>query len=103
MVSPFLYANSMGTDYPDMPDVSRLTILSSVSILLLIDTLSPLIKNGFLLSGAVNFRVASVHPETPDETLLFSNSEKRDFLSWQGNQGVVRRRTSVRRTSKPED
>jgi hypothetical protein len=45
----------------------------------------------------------SVHPETPDETLLVSNSETRDFLSWLGNRGVVRRRTLVRRTSKPED
>ena len=45
----------------------------------------------------------SVHPETPDETLLVSNSETRDFSSWQGNQGVARRRTSVRRTSEPED
>jgi len=58
MVSPFLYANSLGTDHPDVPDFSRLTILSRVSILLPIDTLSPLIKNGFLLSVAVNFRVA---------------------------------------------
>jgi DNA-binding protein HU-beta len=45
----------------------------------------------------------SVHPETPDETLLVSNSETRIFSSWQGNREVVRRRTSVRRTSKPED
>jgi hypothetical protein len=45
----------------------------------------------------------SVHPETPDETLLVSNSETRDFSSWQGNRGVARRRTLVRRTSKPED
>jgi len=47
--------------------------------------------------------IDSVHPETPDETLLVSNSETRDFSSWQGNRGVARRRTSVRRTSKPED
>jgi hypothetical protein len=47
--------------------------------------------------------LVSVHPETPDETLLVSNSETRDFSSWQGNQGVARRRTSVRRTNKPED
>jgi hypothetical protein len=47
--------------------------------------------------------LGSVHPETPDETLLVSNSETRDFSSWQGNQGIARRRTQVRRTSKPED
>jgi hypothetical protein len=35
----------------------------------------------------------SVHPETPDETLMVSNSETRDFSSWQGNQGVERRRS----------
>ena len=45
----------------------------------------------------------SVHPQTPDETLLVSNSETRDFPSWQGNRGVARGRTLVRRTSKPED
>ncbi|MGD0843021.1 MAG: hypothetical protein ABSA06_01450 [Geobacteraceae bacterium] len=55
-------------------------------------------KSCFLLQ-----EYANVHTETPDETLLVSNSETRDFSSWQGNQGVARRRTSVRRTSKPED
>jgi hypothetical protein len=45
----------------------------------------------------------SFHPETPDEKLLVFNSESRIFSSWQGNQGVARRRTSVRRTSKLED
>jgi hypothetical protein len=37
--------------------------------------------------------VDCVHPETPNETLLVSNSETRDFSSWQGYQGVERRRT----------
>ena len=45
----------------------------------------------------------SFHPETPDEKQLVSDSERKDFLSWQGNQGIARRRTSVRRTSKAED
>jgi hypothetical protein len=45
----------------------------------------------------------SFHPETPDEKLLVSDSERRAFLSRQGNQEIARRRTSVRRTSKPED
>ena len=27
-------------------------------------------------------RISSAHPETPDETLLVSNSESGDFLSW---------------------
>jgi hypothetical protein len=46
--------------------------------------------------------LVSFHPEPPDEKLLVSDSERRDFSSWQGNRGVARRRTSVRRTSKPE-
>jgi hypothetical protein len=47
--------------------------------------------------------LASFHPETPDEKLAVSDSERRDFSSRPGNQGIARRRTSVRRTSKPED
>ena len=35
----------------------------------------------------------SFHPDTPDEKLLVFNSEARIFSSWQGNQGVARRRT----------
>ena len=35
--------------------------------------------------------LSSVHPETPDEKLLVSESERGDFLSWQGNQGIARR------------
>ena len=54
----------------------------------------------FLVDSSVLF---SFHPETPDVKLLVFNSETRDFSSWQGNQGVARRRTQVRRTSKPED
>jgi hypothetical protein len=46
---------------------------------------------------------ASSHPETPDEKLLVSDSESGDLLSWQGNQGIARRRTEVRCTSKPAD
>ena len=45
----------------------------------------------------------SFHPETPDEKLTVFNSETRIFSSWQGNQEVARRRTSVRRTSKLAD
>ena len=37
--------------------------------------------------------IASFHPETPDVKLLVSDSERRDFSSWQGNRGVARRRT----------
>ena len=40
--------------------------------------------------------LASVHPETPDKTLLVSNLERRDFSSWLGNRGVARRRTTYR-------
>jgi len=47
--------------------------------------------------------ISSFHPETPDEKLLVSASESGDFFSWQGNQGIARRRTLVRRTSKTED
>jgi len=43
------------------------------------------------------------HPETPDVKQSVSDSERKDFSSRQGNQGIARRRTSVRRTSKPED
>jgi ADP-heptose:LPS heptosyltransferase len=53
--------------------------------------------------NAVSKTLDSFHPETPDEKLLVSDSERRDFLSRQGNQGIARRRTSVRHTSKPED
>jgi len=42
-------------------------------------------------------------PEAPDEKQLVSKSESGDFFSWQGNLGVARRRTPVRRTSKAED
>jgi len=42
-------------------------------------------------------------PETPDKKLLVSDLESGDFFSWQGNRGVARRRTLVRRTSKAED
>jgi hypothetical protein len=44
-----------------------------------------------------------IHPETPDEKQQVSNSESGDFLSWQGNQGIARRHTTVRRTSKTAD
>jgi hypothetical protein len=54
-------------------------------------------------SDAHAYFLVSFHPETPDAKLLVSNSETRIFSSWQGNQGIARRRTSVRRTSKPAD
>jgi hypothetical protein len=38
---------------------------------------------------------SGVHPKRPDETQSVSYSERRDLLSWQGNQGLARRRTSV--------
>src|SRR5208283_1677552 len=47
--------------------------------------------------------LGSFYPETPDEKQLVSDSERRAFLSRQGNQRIARRRTLVRRTSKPED
>ncbi len=47
--------------------------------------------------------ISSCHPETPDEQLLVSVAESGDFFSWQGNQGITRRRTSVRRTRKAAD
>jgi hypothetical protein len=47
--------------------------------------------------------LTSVHPETPDETIVVSNPEMRDFSSWPGNQEVARSRTLVRRTSNPAD
>jgi hypothetical protein len=43
-------------------------------------------------------RIGSFHPETPDEKQLVSDAESGDFFFWQGNQGIARRRTSVRRT-----
>jgi hypothetical protein len=48
-------------------------------------------------------RINSFHPETPDEKLFVSDSESGDFFSWPENRVIARRRTSVRRTSKPED
>ncbi|OGT98255.1 MAG: hypothetical protein A2X80_03830 [Geobacteraceae bacterium GWB2_52_12] len=42
-------------------------------------------------------------PGTPDKKPLVSVLENGDFFSWQGNRGVARRRTPVRRTSKAED
>jgi len=45
----------------------------------------------------------SCHPETPDEQLVVSVAESGDFFSWQGNQWLTRRRTSVRRTRKTAD
>ncbi len=47
--------------------------------------------------------LGSFYPETPDEKQLVSDSERRAFLSRQGNQRIARRRTLVRRTGKPED
>jgi len=47
--------------------------------------------------------LVSFHPETPDEKLAVSDLESGDFSFWQGNRGIARRRTTVRRTSKTED
>jgi hypothetical protein len=66
-------------------------------------------KLSFLRNDTIAYRhkmadkLTSFHPETPDEKLLVSDSERRHFSSRQGNQGIARRRTSVHRTSKPED
>jgi hypothetical protein len=46
--------------------------------------------------------LASVHPETPDGHSVVFRWETSNFSLWQGNQGVARRRTSVRRTI-PQD
>jgi len=40
---------------------------------------------------------------TPVKKRMVSDLESGDFSSWQGNQGIVRRRTQVRRTNKPDD
>jgi len=48
-------------------------------------------------------KLVGFRPETPDEKLLVSVLESGDFFSWQGNRGVARRRTSVRRTSEAEE
>ena len=40
--------------------------------------------------------ITRAHPETPDGTLAVSNSKRRHFSYWQGNQGVARRRTWYR-------
>jgi hypothetical protein len=68
-----------------------------------INAFSSLFMTVSLYQTMGNGLLKSFHPETPDEKLLVSNSERRYFLSWQGNQGIARRRTSVRRTSKPAD
>jgi hypothetical protein len=47
--------------------------------------------------------LVSYHPETPDMKLAVSELESGDFSFWQGNRGIARRRTTVRRTSKTED
>jgi hypothetical protein len=47
--------------------------------------------------------IVSSHPETMMRTTEVSDLETRYFLQVQGNQRVVRRRTFVRRTSKPAD
>ncbi len=38
---------------------------------------------------------AGVHPGTPDETLVVSDSERRSFSFWQGNRWLAQRRTWV--------
>jgi hypothetical protein len=58
---------------------------------------------GNLAAECCSVWLVRVHPESPDETLPVSNSETRNFSSWQGNRGVVRRRTSVRRTNNADD
>ncbi len=60
-------------------------------------------KVGFAPAMLAAKRLISSHPETPDEELLVSELESSDFSSWQGNRGIARRRTTVRRTSKAED
>jgi hypothetical protein len=44
----------------------------------------------------------SFHPETMDEKLFVFNSETSNFSSWPGNQGIARRRTSVRPQASPK-
>jgi hypothetical protein len=45
--------------------------------------------------------IDSVHPESPDEALSVSESERRDFSFRQGDQGIARRRTTC--TSHKQD
>lgn len=45
----------------------------------------------------------SAHTETADGCGVVSLWETRNFLSWQGDQGLARRRKPVRRTSKSPD
>jgi hypothetical protein len=64
--------------------------------------------NPFLKENSAGFVVkysnlGSFHPETRDVKLFVSDLESGDFLFWPGNQGLARRRTTVRRTSKTED
>ncbi len=48
-------------------------------------------------------KLDSVHPETSDGKQAVSDLERRHFSSCQGNRGVARRRTYVRRTRNPKD
>jgi hypothetical protein len=47
----------------------------------------------------VSFLDSSAHPEIPNGHSEVSRLEMRDFVQDQGNQGLVRRRTGVRRLS----
>jgi len=47
--------------------------------------------------------LVSVHPETPDDTSLSFQFINEEFPEDQGNQGIARRRTNVRRTRNPAD
>jgi hypothetical protein len=51
-------------------------------------------------SSPFSFFLISTHPEMPDGYQQVSRSEMRDFVQDQGKQGLARRRTGVRRTSK---
>jgi len=51
----------------------------------------------------IGYKLLSVHPEMPDGHSEVSRSEMRNFVQDQENQGVARRRTGVRRTSKSAD
>jgi hypothetical protein len=47
--------------------------------------------------------LVGAHPEIPDGHSEVSRSEMRNFVQGQGKQGLVRRRTGVRRTNKADD
>ena len=50
-----------------------------------------------------NERYVEIITKNQSKFYLVPELESGDFSSWQGSQGIARRRTTVRRTSKAED